>query len=410
LKDPSKYMKHVRVKKNSQSNKKRKTAKDPIKNFKIAIISDRLTNWGGAELTVKVLTEMFPHAPVYTSVYDKTFLAQHFPKTKVISSIVQHFPFEKQLRKEYTIFYPFAFRLFDMKKYDLVISVSSGFAKFVRTKGITKHIFMCLTPPVFLWLEERRSLKVNKRMTYTFLYEKLLKKPLHAIFKRMDLRAAKEADIILANSKTVAKRIESIYGRKAEVLYPPIEVEKIPFNKDISKREKWFFYFGRIEIYKGVELAIRACVDLKRPLKILGTGYDEERLKGIVQELNAKGIVKFLGFRDDKEKFELLKRCKAFLYPVRDEDFGIVPIEANAAGAPVIAHRSGGSLETLSERNPQTAVYFEKYDWQGLRDAILEFDKIDFNPDNCRKHAVQFSRELFEYKVITLVKDVLRNK
>ena len=166
----------------------------------------------------------------------------------------------------------------------------------------------------------------------------------------MDVKAAKESDVIVANSNVVAKRVESIYGRKAEVIYAPVEIEEIPINTDISKREKWFLYSGRVELYKGVELAIRACVDLKRPLQIQGTGFDEERLKGIVQELNAKGIVKFLGYVSDEEKISLMQRCKALLYPVRDEDFGVVPIEANAAGAPVIAHRSGGSLSERVQR------------------------------------------------------------
>jgi len=378
------------------------------KKFNIAIISDRFTVKGGAELTVKVLHELFPDAPIYTSVYDKKFAQEFVPKVKIIPSVVQYFPLEKFLRREFTIFYPIAFRLFNLKKYDAVISVSSGFAKFVKTKGITRHIFICLTPPPFLWLDERRSQTKNRNFTYTFIYEKIFKKPLHAIYKYFDVKYSREADVIVANSQAVAKRVQSIYGRKAEIIYAPVEIDKIPLNKDMESRAKWFLYSGRVEVYKGVEMAIRACVALKRPLQIQGDGGDVERLKGVVQELNAKGLVKFLGFVSEEEKVNLMQRCRALLYPVRDEDFGIVPIEANASGAPVIAHRSGGSLETLSEKNPKTAIYFDKYDWEGLRDAILEFDKTEFNPDNCRKHAVAFSRELFEYKIMTLIKDVLR--
>lgn len=375
---------------------------------KVAIISDLLTTWGGAEETVKAIYEIFPDATIYTSVVDREVISQFMPDAKIIPSIVQYFPFEKQLRKEFSIAYPFAFKLFNLKKYDVVISVSSAFAKCVNVKK-SKHITICLTPPIFLYKEERRSNVKNKRATYTIIYEKIFKKPLHAIFKYIDKKAINNAIKIIANSNVVRRRIKEIYNLESDLIFPPIEVEKIHYNPDFKSREKWYLFHNRLEIYKGAEHAIRACVELKRPLKVSGAGSDMERLQGIVKELNAKGLVKFLGRTTDEQKFDLMYRCKAMLYPVKDEDFGIIPVEANASGGIVIAHRSGGPVESLSEDNPKTAVFYNDYTWEGLKNAILEFENNEYNAESCRKQSLQFSKKIFQYKLINVIKDVTQN-
>lgn len=397
-------------KSNTKNKTKTKRKVKSIKHdYKVAIISDRLTAWGGAELTVKILSDIYPDAAIYTSVYDKKITDQFLPGKKIIPSFVQYLPFGKALRSEYLLFYPIAFKLFNLRKYDAVISVSSAFAKCVSTPGKTKHIIDLLTPPRFLWMEDSRATSYSKKLIYR-IYSTLIKKPVHAYFRFFDKRAVKKADVVVSISKEVAQRVKNAYGIETQVLYPPINLTEFELNENPVKRGKWMLYLGRVETYKGVELAIRACSELKIPLQVAGTGADIDRMRELVFELNAKGLVKILGFVPEERKKEMYYNCKALIYPVRDEDFGLVPVEANATGCPVIAYRGGGALETLSEDNPRTAVFFDQFSVDSLKNAIIEFDKYEFNPDNCRKQANQFAKEIFEYKIDTVIKNVLSDQ
>lgn len=399
----------IKTKKRSISKRKKKFINNLGADKQIAIISDRLTAWGGAELTIKVLSDMYPEAPIYTSVYDKKITDQYLPGRTIIPSIIQYLPFEKHLRNEYSILYWLAFKLFNLRKFDAVISVSSAYAKFVSTPGKTKHVCFCLTPPRFLWIEGSRSTVHSKRITFK-IYNWLFKRPLHWFLRKLDVRSIEKADVVTANSSEVAGRIKRVYGIDAEIYYPPLDLSDFELNTESKTRGKWMMYLGRVETYKGVEIAIRACSELKVPLQVAGAGNDLERMKELVKELNAKGYVKFLGFVSEEQKKKMYFNCKALIYPVRDEDFGLVPIEANATGCPVIAYRGGGVLETLSEDNPRTAVLFDEYSVESLKKAIVEFDNYEFNPDNCRKQANQFAKEIFEYKVKNLINNVLSDK
>ena len=176
----------------------------------------------------------------------------------------------------------------------------------------------------------------------------------------------------------------------------------------MNRKENWFVYVGRVESYKGVDLAIKACVKANVPLKVIGKGNDLERMKDLVRKLNAKGLVKFLGFVSDEERNEAFAKAKAFIYPVRKEDFGIVAVEANAAGTPVIAYREGGPLETISEKNPRTGVFFDKYTVKDLTSVLKKFKSSDYDPVNCRKQAENFSAEIFVYKLQNYVQDAIQ--
>src|SRR5690606_10972488 len=162
--------------------------------------------------------------------------------------------------------------------------------------------------------------------------------------------------------------------------------------------------------YKGVDLAIKACVENHLPLKIAGSGQHLEQMKELVHESNAKGLIRFLGFVSESQKADLLFRCKALIFPVQDEDFGIVAVEANASGSPVIAYRSGGVKETISERNPKSGVFFNEYDYESLSKLLKGFSGEGITADNCRKQASEFDSEIFRYKFKNLVEDVLQNQ
>ncbi len=372
--------------------------------LKVAIITDQLTKLGGAEWHMKAVAEIFPDAPIYTSVVDKSLVREVFPDRNIKNSFVQYLPFEKKLRQEYSILWPLGFKLFNLRKYDLIISVSAAYSKMVRIPDGLKHIILCLTPPRFLYMPERRSTRESEKLSYKF-YEKI-KKFLHEKFKKWDKKAVENADLVVANSSVIQKRIEKFYGVDSQIIYPPVDVNGVDFNSEIKNRGDSYLYLGRLESYKGVDLVIKACAELNRKLIIAGTGSYEAELKDLVGKLNAKNLIKFEGFVTESRKKSLLFNSKALIFPVKDEDFGIVPIEANAAGCPVIAFKGGGPVETLSVDNPKTVVFFEEYNSDSLGKAILEFERSEFNPGSCRKQAKHFSKKIFQYKISRVVNEV----
>ncbi len=224
-------------------------------------------------------------------------------------------------------------------------------------------------PTKFFWEKDGRSIRNSKqlkginRFLYNF-YSMFQDSILERIWQNWDKSAAQSADRMIAISKVIQKRIKKYYERDSDVVYPPVDVKEIMEATRLNRKENWFLYLGRVETYKGVELAIRACVDAKVPLKVAGIGDYLDRMKDLVKELNAKGYVRFLGFVSHEEKLDLLAKTKGLIFPVKGEDFGIVPVEANAAGTPVFAYRDGGVVETISDVNPKSGVFFDKYDYQ----------------------------------------------
>ncbi|MCC7290098.1 glycosyltransferase [bacterium] len=383
--------------------------KSDKKPLRVAIVSDAIDARGGVEKVILSLLKAFPNATIYTVRSNRKYTKVEFPGVKIRNSFIQYIPFEKLLRRELYLLYPWAYRSFSFFGYDVVISVSSSFAKFIKPwRKQTKHIGYIQTPPRFFWMHDIRTIKGMSRFSFKF-YSFFVSTFLEKLWQKWDRNAARKIDKVVVISKEVQRRVKKFYDLDSEVIYSPVEVKEMKFNKDMGKRENWFLYFGRVETYKGVELAIRAAVLAHKPIKIAGTGQDMDRMQELVTELNAKGTVKFLGYVSDELKLELFSKCKALLFPVQDEDFGIVPVEANASGGPVIAYRSGGVLESISEDNPKTGVFFDEYTPEALAEILKTFDPREFNPANCRKQASNFASEIFEYKMKNLVKEVADN-
>lgn len=375
---------------------------------RVAIVTEVLDAFGGREKVIQHLLKEFPDAKLYAARSDKEFLKREFPGVKVHNSFIQYLPFEKYLRKEYLLLYPWAYRGFSFLGSDVVISVSDSFSKFISPwRKKTKHIGYILTPPRFFWLPNSRSIKDMKKFSYKF-YNFFRSTILEKIWKYWDIKAARKIDFPISISEEVARRVKKFYDVESDVIYPPVEVKEMIFVSDLKKRENWLLYHGRIETYKGVELAIRACAKMHKPLKVSGIGPQLAEMKLLVDQLHAKGLVKFLGYSTDQEKIKLLSKCRALLFPVLNEDFGIVPVEALASGAPVIAHRSGGVLEVVTEENPKTGILFDDYTYESLAQAIAEFSSSDFNPANCQTQASSFASEIFRYKMRHLVEDVYK--
>ncbi len=376
--------------------------KQSIKKLKVAIIADEIQYWGGAQDDILAFTKVFPNSTIYTSIYEEDVIQKFFKNCRVKTTFIQKMPLEKKFREEYFLLYPLAFRLLNLKKYDLVISVSSAFSKFVRTPKNVKHFMYCLTPPRYLWLENR-SARSSRKITYK-IYS-VFQPILHKFWRKKDRNAARKADMVATNSNEVAKRVKKFYGINPKVLYPPVEMNYLKYNPDYSKREDWFVYIGRVEKYKGVELMIRACIKAKKKLKIAGKGEYLDEAKNLVRELEGDEYIKFLGYVEDSVKADLLFNSKGLIFPVKDEDFGIVPIEANASGCPVLAYSGGGVLETVVDGS--TGKFFTDWTVDSLVEQLDMWDSYSFSPKDCKVQASKFSFEVFENKLVVLIDSLL---
>ncbi|MGI5897792.1 MAG: glycosyltransferase [Candidatus Dojkabacteria bacterium] len=389
----------------------KKTPKES--NLRVAISCEPLYKKGGAEVHLRHIINTFPNCELFTAYYDEEFVKEYFSDVKINHSFMQYLPKRDKLREVYLLLQPLAYGSFKFKGFDIVLSLSIAFSRFVKSKDI-KHINLCMSPPKFLWQKSDRTLKSKEQLTgfkkflfkiYSFFQDTFLED----IWKKWDRESAQRCTKIIANSKVVKKRIKKFYDMDSDVIYPPVDVSGIQSIKPVNRKENWFLYMGRVETYKGVKLAIDACVGLGYPLKIAGSGADLEAMREHVKKLNAKGLVKFLGFVSEEEKLDLLLKAKALIFPVRGEDFGIVPVEANAAGTPVIAYRDGGVTETISEKNPKTGVFFDEYNKKSLMKVMKNFNTEDYSQENCRKQAQNFASEIFEYKLLNYVKDALHS-
>lgn len=366
--------------------------------MKIALVHDYLKEYGGAERVLEAFHEIWPKAPIYTSVFLPKFAGPNRKKVEdwdVRTSFLQHFPFKAKLLSPFRLIAPFLFKSFNLSDYDVVIVSATGTytsPNFIRKGKKTLHICYCHTPPRYLygypvanpWGEVawRRVLKFFGQVPMHFL-------------RLTDFKAAQIPDFLIANSQEVADRIEKFYRRKAKVIYPPVEIPPSSYRETAGGKGAYYLAGGRLARHKGQNLAIKACTKLNLPLKVFGRGfaaYGEEQLKKF-----AGRSVEFLGEVTDKEKWELLADAKALIFPSQDEDFGILPVEAMAVGTPVIALRSGGVLETVIDG--KTGIFFDKPKVEGLIKAIKQLNNLTIDPNDCINQAGKFSKERFEREI-----------
>lgn len=353
---------------------------------KVAIVYDRVNKWGGAERVLLALHKIFPDAPLYTSVYLPTGApwAEVFPK--VIPSFLQKFPFSKY-HQLYAPLMPFVFESFNFDKYDLVISVTSESAKGIVTKPGTVHICYCLTPTRYLWSGYREYFK-NKLL-------RILSFPLIVYLRFWDKQAAGRPDKFIAISKEVQGRIKKYYSKDSSVVYPPVTLLA---KKKKTTSGEYFLIVSRLVPYKRVDIAVRAFNKLGFPLKIVGTGSEEGKLRKI-----AKDNIEFLGSLTDKELVRYYERCRCLIFCGK-EDFGLAIIEANSFGKPVIAFRAGGALESVVEG--KTGIFFDKQSPNSLTQEVLKFGKISFNANACIQRAREFNYASFRKNFLLEVERV----
>lgn len=359
--------------------------------MRIAIVHDDLTQRGGAERVVEAMHEIWPDAPIYTSVYDPAGTFPSFAQMDVRTSFMQKIPFAGKTRhnKKFLGMYPLAFETLDLRDFDVVLSSSTRFAHGVLTSPETCHLCYCHSPARFAW----RYHEYTSEGSFDPISRLILPSVIHRL-RIWDYIAAQRVDYFIANSFNIAKRIRKVYGRDAKVVYPPVNIDR--FTISDNKSGDFLLMVSRLLPYKRVDIAIEACNQLEIPLKIVGLGPDMSRLKAM-----AGPTVELLGRLPDGGQLEdLYANCRAFLFP-GEEDFGIAPVEAMASGRPVIALRAGGAIETVLEG--VTGLFFNEPTVASLVEAIGRLDAFAFEPERLRAHAETFSSTTFRQSLLSHV-------
>jgi glycosyltransferase involved in cell wall biosynthesis len=357
---------------------------------KIAIVHDYFIQMGEAERVAAVMHQSFPTAPVYATVALPHRLPNELRNADMRTSHLQNLPAIERCFREYFLFYPFAVEQFDLSEYDLILSSSSGYAKGVRRRRNAVHVCYCHTPMRWAW----RYDDYVRRENFGRLTRSVLPLCLWGL-RKWDLRAAKQPTHYIANSQLVAERIKEIYGREAIVIPPPIDVDRFAPS---THTDDYYLVLSRLLPSKRLDVAIEACNRLKRRLVIVGDGPDRQRLESI-----AGRTIEFLGLQSDRMVNQYASRCRALLSP-GEEDFGMVPLEVNAAGRPVIAYKAGSALEIVVEG--VTGLFFDRQEASSLANTIEEFESRKWLQPLIRQHAENFDRKVFAYRMLQFLGSV----
>ena len=372
--------------------------------MRVALVHYWFVNRRGGERVVEALCELFPQADLFALVADHKTLSAELQEHKLTTSFLQRLPGSRKWHRHMLPLYPLAVEQFDLRGYDLVISTESGPAKGVLTSPETCHICYSLTPMRYIWnfYQEYKDSSGLGPVRKTIF-------GLTAHYVRLwDYASAARVDHFAAISQGVAARVRKYYRREAEVIYPPVDVTA---GQPCGNIEDYYLVVGQLVNYKRVDLAIEACNHLGRALRIVGVGEEYQRLRRI-----AGKTVSFLGALSDEEVQKQYSKCRALLFP-GEEDFGIVPVEAQASGRPVIAFGKGGASETVIGADPEglsgpqrsTGVFFREQSIDSLVEAIRKFETVEhqFSPIFIRAHSEQFDKKHFLKKMGSFVAEKL---
>jgi glycosyltransferase involved in cell wall biosynthesis len=351
--------------------------------MRVAVVHDYFTQSGGAEKVAEELYGLAPGATLVSTVALQEKLPASLRDVPIETSWLQNMPGMKDHYRLYFLLYPFAVHSLDLSRFDLVLSSSSGYAKGIRTHGSSIHVCYCHTPMRWVWnfhdYSKRERMGLARRVVLPALI---------GMLRVWDKDAARQPDHFIANSRAVAQRIAKVYGRTAEVIHPPIDVDRFRISRDL---DDYYVVLSRLIPYKRIDLAVQACTLLRRRLLVIGEGPQYGQLL-----LQAGPTVTFTGRLSDSEVERVVSRCRALIFP-GEEDFGMAPIEVAAAGRPCIAYRAGGALETV--REGVTGCFFDEQTPQALAAAIEMFETLEWSPTALRMHANGFRREVFQEKM-----------
>lgn len=348
----------------------------------VALVHDWLIGMGGGEKVLDALYEVYP-GPIYTLLHDKEALeGTPFSNRPIHPSFLQRFPRVRKYYRNMLPLFPFAIERFDLSDYPVILSSSHSVAKGIKTRPGQIHICYCHTPMRYAWD------LYDFHLSHLSLPKKVVAKPILKWLRKWDEKTHSRVDHFIANSRCVAKRIEQNYGREATVIYPPVDTHLF---QPASQREDYYFTCSRLVPYKRIDLLVEAFKRMpNKKLLIIGDGPEKKRLEAI-----ASANTTFLGAQPFDVLQNYLSKARAFLFAA-EEDFGIVSVEAQSAGIPVIAFGKGGSLETVI--SGETGLFFDQQSPESLIDAIGCFEKIekDFDQQIITKHAEKFSKARFQ--------------
>lgn len=361
---------------------------------KIALSHDWLNGMRGGEKCLDALCELYPQAPIYTLFYEPSKINSHIAKHPIRTSFIQSWPKIYSHYRYYLPFFPRAIESFRPQNLDVVISTNHCVAKGIPKNKGAVHICYCFTPMRYAWgfFEEYFGQK-NKwfKMGAKALLERL---------KKWDLETSSGVDHFVAISKHIQKRIKRCYGREAAVIYPPVDTEF--FTVDGSgKKEDFYLIVSALVPYKRVDIAVQAFNRSGRKLVVIGDGPEKESLRRA-----AKPNIQFIGWQPNKILREHYRKARALIFP-GEEDFGIVPVESQACGTPVIAYAQGGALETICAN--KTGLFFNEPTAPSLEQAIGRFETMNWSPETARQNALGFSRERFKNEMKNFIDSVTRH-
>lgn len=373
-----------------------------ISSLRVAIVHYWFVSHGGGENVVEALGEIFPQADLYTLVARPETMPPALRQHKLYTSFLQKIPFARRFHRHFLALQPLALEQFDLNNYDLVISSESGPAKGVLTSSRTCHICYCHSPMRYIWEMQAEYLRGMNPLVGT-----IFRLVAHKI-RLWDVASAARVDYFVANSRFIASRIRKYYRRPSTVIHPPVETAS---SAPSATPGSYYVTVGRLVDYKRFDLAVEVCTRLRRPLRVIGSGPQEKFLRRM-----AGPSVEFCGHVSDDELRRQLAGCRALLFP-GEEDFGIVPVEAQSFGRPVIAYGSGGVLETVRGIPPgesvddATGIFFHEQSPAALEAAILDFEarEAEFDPQAIHRHAASFSKERFQSEMREFITQALEN-
>ncbi len=356
--------------------------------MRVALVHYWLTTIRGGEKVLESFCRMYPQADIFTHVLDEKCLSPVLRRHRIQTSFIQRLPCSRKHYQKYLPLMPLALEHLDLTEYDLVISSESGPAKGIITRADTLHVCYCHSPMRYLWDH------------YPFYYagagclSRAAMRLFFPLLRMWDVTSAQRVDAFIANSQTVAARIHKHWRREASIVHPPVAVDN--FTAHDKEKGEYYLYMGQLVRYKRADLAIEACMRMKRPVVIVGEGEERKKLEAM-----ADSSIRFVGRQDDLGA--LFRNCRALLFP-GEEDFGIVPVEAMAAGVPVIAYGKGGATETV--RDGQTGLFFKEATVASLMEAMERFERQEdsFDPLALRAHAEHFGEERFQQEAAAVIR------
>jgi glycosyltransferase involved in cell wall biosynthesis len=363
--------------------------------MKVALVHDWLTGMRGGEAVLEAIAELFPEAPIFTLIAFPEKLSSTLRSRDIRTSWLQKMPWIESRYRHYLPLMPWAIESLDLSHYDLVISSSHCVAKGIKKRPDARHITYLHAPMRYMWDRFEDYFSPSKAGLVTRTVAQILRPWLQT----WDRNSSRGVDQLLVNSRFIGEQAKRIYGLESTTLHPFASLERFLSLK--RNPQDFYLMVGAFAPYKRVDLAIQVFNDLKLPLWIVGSGQEEARLRAL-----AGPTIRFMGSCDDRTVAELYSECRAFIFP-GVEDFGITPLEAMASGAPVIAFKMGGALETVTS---DTGLFFESQTTESLRSAILVSESQAWllgaaqREQACRARAREFSKEAFKKRFLDLVR------